>query len=162
VGRRHRERAALPSARVANFGRVAAVVRRAPGVHALGAARSDVDRPPTGELGAQYWPRRAAAMYISVSRLRVDAAKADELVAAFRQRSHLVDGTDGFVDLQVWRSDRDAEEVWMVSRWRERRCFDYMRSEEHARSHARIPEDLDAAISLQRLEHMHTFEVVAE
>ena len=102
-------------------------------------------------------------MYISVSRLRVQAARADELIEAFRRRSHLVEGADGFVDLQVWRSDRDAEEVWMVSRWRERACFTaYMRSDEHARSHDRIPEDLAAAISLQRLEHMHSFDLVAE
>jgi heme-degrading monooxygenase HmoA len=102
-------------------------------------------------------------MYISVSRLRVEAARTDELVEAFRRRSHLVDDMDGFVDLEVWRSDRDPEDVWMVSRWRERSCFvAYMRSDEHARSHDRIPEDLDAAIALQRLEHMHTFDVVAE
>ncbi len=102
-------------------------------------------------------------MYVSVSRLRVDAARTEELIEAFRGRSHLVDDADGFVDLQVWRSDRDPEDVWMVSRWRERSCFTaYMRSEEHARSHDRIPEDLGAAISLQRLEHMHSFDVVAE
>ena len=36
----------------------------------------------------------------------------------------------------------------MVSRWRERDCFAaYMRSEEHARSHARIPPELDDAIT---------------
>ncbi len=102
-------------------------------------------------------------MYISVSRLRVDATRADELVEAFRRRSHLVEDADGFVDLQVWRSDRDAEEIWMVSRWRERSCFAaYMRSDEHARSHDRIPQELNDAISLQRLEHMHTFDAVAE
>jgi heme-degrading monooxygenase HmoA len=102
-------------------------------------------------------------MYISVSRLRVEAARADELIEAFRGRSHLVEEADGFVDLQVWRSDRDLEEVWMVSRWRERDDFTaYMRSDEHARSHDRIPEDLNAAITLQRLEHLHSFDVVAE
>lgn len=102
-------------------------------------------------------------MYISVSRLRVDASHADDLIEAFRRRSHLVEGSDGFVDLQVWRSERDPEDVWMVSRWRERSCFTaYMRSDEHARSHARIPSELDDAITLQRLEHMQGFDVVAE
>src|ERR1044072_9949349 len=85
-------------------------------------------------------------MYISVSRLRVDASRSDDLIEAFRDRSRLVEASDGFVDLEVWRSDRDPEEVWMVSRWRERACFTaYMRSDEHARSHARIPEALAAA-----------------
>ena len=102
-------------------------------------------------------------MYVSLSRLRVDEDRADELVAAFRGRLRLVDGFDGFVDLQVWRSDRDAGEVLMVSRWRDRAAFTaYMRSAEHKRSHDRIAPDLDAAIHLERLEHLHTYEVVAE
>ena len=75
-------------------------------------------------------------MYVSVSRLRVAAERAPELVAAFRRRAHLVDTAEGFVDLQVWQSDRDPTELMMVSR-----C---------------------AAIRLERLEHLHTYEVVAE
>ena len=102
-------------------------------------------------------------MYVSVSRLRVPPAHADELVAAFRRRAHLVDLADGFVDLQVWQSDRDAGELMMVSRWRDRACFKaYMRSEAHKVSHARIPRELDAQIKLQALEHWHSYDVVAE
>jgi heme oxygenase (mycobilin-producing) len=102
-------------------------------------------------------------MYVSVSRLRVGEPHSDELVAAFRSRAHLVDDADGFIDLQVWRSDRDVEEVLMVSRWRDRAAFTaYMRSAEHRASHARIDPALQAAIRLERLEHMHTYEVVAE
>ena len=102
-------------------------------------------------------------MYVSVSRLRVTEERVGELVAAFRDRLGAVDGHDGFVDLQVWHSDRDPEEVLMVSRWRDRDCFTaYMRSADHRRSHDRVPPDLDAAIRLERLEHMHTYEVVAE
>jgi heme-degrading monooxygenase HmoA len=102
-------------------------------------------------------------MYVSVSRLRVPAERAPELVAAFRRRAHLVDGFDGFVDLQVWQSDRDPGELMMVSRWRDRACFTaYMRSAAHRESHGRVDPDLDAAIKLEQLEHLHTFEVVAE
>jgi heme-degrading monooxygenase HmoA len=102
-------------------------------------------------------------MYVSMSRLRVDGARSDELVEAFRHRAHLVDSAPGFVDLQVWRSDRDPEEVLMVSRWRDRAAFTaYMRSVEHRVSHDRIDPELQAAIRLERLEHLHTFEVVAE
>src|SRR3954453_20379427 len=98
-----------------------------------------------------------------MSRLRVDEARSDELVHAFKQRLRLVDGFDGFVDLEVWRSDRDAGEVLMISRWRDRAAFTaYMRSAEHRRSHERIPADLDDAIRLERFEHLHTYEVVAE
>src|SRR3954454_16067521 len=62
-------------------------------------------------------------MYVSMSRLRVEAAESDALVAAFRRRAPLVDRVEGFVDLEVWRSDRDPEEVLMVSRWRDRAAF---------------------------------------
>jgi heme-degrading monooxygenase HmoA len=102
-------------------------------------------------------------VYVSLSRLRVEESRAGELVAAFRRRAHLVDAADGFVDLQVWQSDRDTGEIVMVSRWRDRAAFTaYMRSEEHRVSHDRIDRDLDAAIKLERLEHLHTYEVVAE
>ena len=98
-----------------------------------------------------------------MSRLRVDEQRSDELVAAFRARAHLVDEADGFLDLQVWRSDRDPSEVLMVSRWRDRDAFKtYMKSSEHRVSHDRIDYDLKAAIGLERLEHLHTYEVVAE
>ena len=98
-----------------------------------------------------------------MSRLRVPAERADELVAAFRRRAHLVDDAEGFVDLQVWQSDRDSEELVMVSRWRDRDSFKaYMRSDAHRVSHERIDPTLDDAIKLERLEHMHTFDVVAE
>jgi heme-degrading monooxygenase HmoA len=84
-------------------------------------------------------------------------------VQAFRDRARLVDEADGFVDLQVWQSDRDPGELVMVSRWRDRTAFrDYMRSEAHTVSHNRVDPDLDAAIDLEALEHLHTYRVVAE
>ncbi len=100
---------------------------------------------------------------MSMSRLRVEDDRVDELVEAFRGRARLVEGHEGFVDLQVWRSDRDRTEVLMVSRWRDRAAFTaYMRSVDHRTSHDRVPGDLQAAIRLERLDHLHTFEVVAE
>ena len=102
-------------------------------------------------------------MYVSISRLRVEPERSDELVAAFRRRAGLVESHDGFLDLQVWRSDKDAAEILMVSRWRDRAAFKaYMQSADHKASHARITPDLKGAIVLERLEHMHTYEVVAQ
>src|SRR3712207_2025142 len=98
-----------------------------------------------------------------MSRLRVPDERAPELVAAFRRRVGLVDEADGFVDLQVWQSDRDRGELIMVSRWRDRAAFkSYMRSDAHRVSHDRIDPELDAVIKLQALEHLHTYDVVAE
>jgi heme-degrading monooxygenase HmoA len=95
-------------------------------------------------------------MYVSLSRLRVPESRAEELVSAFRRRAGLVDAFEGFVDLQVWQNDRDPGELTMVSRWRDRECFKaYMKSREHQVSHDRIDPGLDAAIKLERLEHLH-------
>jgi heme-degrading monooxygenase HmoA len=101
-------------------------------------------------------------MYVSMSRLSVDPARRDELVRAFGDRAHLVDEAPGFLDLEVWRSDRDATEIVMVSRWSSREDFTrYMQSDAHAVSHARITPSLQAAIKLERLDHLHTYDVVA-
>jgi heme-degrading monooxygenase HmoA len=102
-------------------------------------------------------------MYVSMSRLRVEPERAEELVRAFRHRARLVDSFDGFLRLEVWQSDREPGEVLMVSHWRDRDCFRaYMRSHEHLLSHERIAPALKAAITLERLEHLHTYDVVAE
>jgi len=97
-----------------------------------------------------------------MSRLRLPEALVPELIEAFNDRAGLVDGADGFIDLEVWHSDRDAGEILMVSRWHDRHAFTmYMKSAEHKTSHARISPALKAAISLERLDHLHTYEVVA-
>lgn len=102
-------------------------------------------------------------MYVSVSRLRVAPALADELVAAFRSRLGRVESHEGFHAIEVWQSDRDAGEILMISRWRDRDCFKaYMKSDDHRESHERIPDPLSQAIKLEKLEHLHTYEVVAE
>ena len=97
-----------------------------------------------------------------MSRLRVPEARVAELIEAFRNRAGLVDDADGFVDLEVWHSDRDPGELIMVSRWRDRDCFKrYMKSDDHRRSHERIEPGLQEAIKLTGLGHLHTYEVVA-
>src|SRR3954471_1001294 len=93
------------------------------------------------------------SVYVSMSRLRVAPERSDDLVAAFRARAGLVDGFEGFGDLQVWRSDRAPSEGLMVSRWPSRAHFKaYMRSPAHRTSHGRIAPDLKEAIALERLE----------
>ena len=118
---------------------------------------------PGGAVAGGPLPGSFANVYVSVSRLRVEEDRVEELVAAFRARAGLVDDFDGFVDLQVWRSDRDPGEVLMVSRWDSREHFKtYMRSHEHQVSHDRIGTGLKEAIRLERLEHLHGYDVVAE
>lgn len=103
------------------------------------------------------------SIYVSMSRLQVAPERAHELVEAFRARARLVDDAEGFINLEVWQSDRDEGEILMVSHWRNRDAFKaYMKSGEHRQSHGRIDQDLKASIKLMKLEHMHTYKVVAE
>ena len=53
-------------------------------------------------------------MYVSMSRLRVAASEARRARGRLPRPRALVDARTGFVDLQVWQSDRDPEEVLMV------------------------------------------------
>jgi heme oxygenase (mycobilin-producing) len=107
--------------------------------------------------------RILVSVYVSMSRLRVAPGRAQEVVCAFRGRAHLVDEAPGFLKLEVWRNDRDEGELVMVSHWTDRECFkSYMKSEAHRLSHDRIDPELDAEIRLEALEHMHTYDVVAE
>ena len=102
-------------------------------------------------------------MYVSVSHLRIPPEQAEHLITAFRSRLGRVEAHEGFQDLEVWQSDRDAGEILMVSRWKDRDCFKaYMKSTDHRESHDRIPDALSNAIKLESLEHLHTYEVVAE
>lgn len=103
-----------------------------------------------------------ATTYVSVSRLRVDPAAVDDLIAAFRDRAGLVDAFPGFLDLEVWRSEREPGEILMVSHWARRADFTaYMKSAEHRVSHDRIPGHLQDAIRLERLEHIAGYDVMA-
>jgi len=98
-----------------------------------------------------------------MSRLRVPVDRSDELIAAFRRRARLVDSHEGFIDLQVWRSDRDRSEVIMVSRWKDKDAFrEYMKSSDHRESHDRMETMLRRAVKLERLENLHTYEVMAQ
>lgn len=101
-------------------------------------------------------------MYISMSRLRLPEEDVAELLDAFDNRAHLVDSAEGFVGLEVWHSDRDPGEVIMVSRWSTKAAFTmYMKSEDHRASHGRIAPTLNSVIKLERLDHLHTYDVVA-
>lgn len=95
------------------------------------------------------------ALFVSMSQLRVDPAYSGELIGSFRNRLGLVDSNPGFHGLEVWQDQRDPGLFAMVARWSSRQAFvDYMRSEDHQRSHARIPTGAarPRAVSLSRFD----------
>jgi len=78
--------------------------------------------------------------YVAISEIAVDAEGVAALEAQFRARLGLVDEWPGFLGLEVLRHRRRPGTYLMISRWTSKDAFQaYMRSEEHDRSHARIP-----------------------
>ncbi len=84
--------------------------------------------------------------FVAVSDLTVPVAGRAALVAAFGHRLGAVDAWPGFQSLQVWADPADATALVMVSWWDTEEAFNaYMRSDDHRRSHARIPGGPDRA-----------------
>ena len=80
------------------------------------------------------------APFVAVSDLSVPEAGRAAVVAAFGRRLGAVDAWPGFRGLQVWADPADATALVMVSWWETEEAFTaYMRSEDHRRSHRRIP-----------------------
>lgn len=78
--------------------------------------------------------------FVSVSHVHVDPAGADTLEAAFRDRLGAVEDSPGFQRLEVWRDRSAPGRYVMVTWWDDASDLpDYLRSESHDRSHARVP-----------------------
>ena len=78
--------------------------------------------------------------FVSVSHVHVDPDGAETLEAAFRDRLGAVEDTPGFQRLEVWR-DRSAPGRYVMVTWWDQASDlpDYLRSDAHDRSHARVP-----------------------
>ncbi|MEP7035839.1 MAG: antibiotic biosynthesis monooxygenase [Dermatophilaceae bacterium] len=88
--------------------------------------------PPVGPAGS--------GEFVAFSELTVPEAGRAAVIAAFSSRLGAVDTWPGFQRLQVWADQTDPCKLIMVSWWQDRESFaSYMRSDDHARSHARIP-----------------------
>ena len=78
--------------------------------------------------------------YVALSEIAVDEEGAGPLQAAFEARLGAVDAWDGFLGLELLADRRTPGRYLMLSRWRSKEAFvEYMRSDDHRRSHARIP-----------------------
>jgi heme-degrading monooxygenase HmoA len=108
-------------------------------------------------------PTETAEVYVSMSRVAGPGSRAPELMAAVRDRSRSAERADGFIDLRVWQSDRDAGDVVVVSRWRDRAAFaSYMRSPELRMWDVGLDPEPTQEVRLEHLDHLHSYRVVAE
>jgi heme-degrading monooxygenase HmoA len=79
-------------------------------------------------------------MFVFVSHMTVPEGDHASLERHFRERSHRVDGFPGFLYLQLMKPQGGAATHTFLTAWESRDAFRaYMRSEEHALSHAREP-----------------------
>lgn len=97
----------------------------------------EVSAPPSLTPAA---PEPATPAFVALSLLRVPDGGQDALDAAFAHRLGLVDHWAGFRALEVWADLADPTQYAMVSWWDSPAEFQaYMRSDDHRRSHDRIP-----------------------
>lgn len=95
---------------------------------------------------------------VVMSTLLVPPAGASALEEAFLLRLGAVDDWEGHRGLQVWRDLHVPGRFAMTSWWQDTTSFArYMRSDDHARSHARVPTGAGAPA----LESLHRYEVIA-
>jgi len=81
--------------------------------------------------------------YVAVSRFKIRNDMSDDVASAFRNRPHMVEGTDGFVRLDVISPAEDASEFWLITYWRDEESFKrWHASHEYRDSHAGIPKGL--------------------
>jgi heme-degrading monooxygenase HmoA len=82
-------------------------------------------------------------MFVFISHLDVPEADRPSLEKQFRERAGLVDSFPGFLYLQLLRPQAGSAAFSFLTAWESREAFGrYMRSEEHALSHAREPHDI--------------------
>jgi heme-degrading monooxygenase HmoA len=82
----------------------------------------------------------ASGVYVAISEIAVPEAGAEGLEAAFQDRLGAVDSWPGFLGLELLQDRRSSGRYLMICKWETREQFlSYMRSEDHKRSHARIP-----------------------
>lgn len=84
-----------------------------------------------------------ASTFVAMSRFVVANGMTGEVKMAFRARPHLVDGTTGFVRMDVLSPVKRPEEIWLVTyRTDEASYLAWHRSYEYHESHEGIPRGL--------------------
>lgn len=84
----------------------------------------------------------AGGAFVVASEPQVNPVGAGALEDAFRHRLGEVEQHPGFQRLEVWRDHKTDGAYLMVTWWDDEPAFrNYMRSQSHKTSHARIPTD---------------------
>lgn len=86
-------------------------------------------------------------MFVFLTHFELEGIAPQQLEDAFRHRLGAVDREPGFHYLQLWRCRRGPASHALLTVWEDAAALRrYLRSEAHARSHARIPPALQRAL----------------
>jgi len=58
-------------------------------------------------------------MFVALSQFTVANGRSEQVKRAFRQRPHLVDGAPGVVHLDVISPTDNADEIWLITYWKD-------------------------------------------
>lgn len=103
--------------------------------------------------------QRATATFVAYSRLEIPEDHEDQYDSAFQNRLRAVDKWPGFIALEVWADRARPTQYSMVSWWATPEDFrKYITSEDHRRSHARIPTGVDRPKAVE----FHRYRIVSQ
>lgn len=104
-------------------------------------------------------PSGRSRVFVFISHLRVPPQDHAALERHFRERARLVDDFPGFLYLQLLRPQAGEATHTFLTAWRDRAAFSaYMRSAEHAESHAREPGEIMGRTTVRH----EAFEVIMD
>lgn len=80
-------------------------------------------------------------MFVVYSVFRVAEENSEDIATLYRNREHLVDNFDGFVSSEAFRNEDDPAEFALMTRWRDRQCYEvYRKSSEFVQAHRKMME----------------------
>lgn len=84
-----------------------------------------------------------APVFVALSRFTVANGMEEEVKLAFRNRPHLVDGSPGFLRMEVLSPVDVPAEIWLLTWWSDEESFrTWHHSHLYRESHAGIPKGL--------------------
>ena len=84
-----------------------------------------------------------APHFVVISQFTVANGMTAEIKEAFRNREHKVDGSDGFLRMEVISPLDNPSEIWLVTFWRDEASFTaWHHSHSYRESHRGIPKGL--------------------
>ena len=99
-------------------------------------------------------PTLQACQFVALSRFTVANGMEAEVRQAFASRPHLVDGTPGFVRLEVLAPLDDPREICLFTYWRDEASFqEWHCSHLHKEAHKGIPKGLKLVPGRTEIRH---------